>query len=162
MKMTRMNTVLARRLSIWFLAVVSIAAAVMGATIATGQLSALNTTLTDGSATAADVYVGQSMVIVGAVLLGVGILGGMLTVAVSVLQPSQAQYLASPPEAAKETAPTTDSVVPVDVAPADETPASAAPAGETPSGETPGSESTAEEPADTETELAEPRSIPVA
>lgn len=84
-----MNNALTRRIGFWFLAVASVASAAMGTAIVTGQLSSMNTLLVAGTATTADVYVGQSLVVVGAALLGAGILGGLLTVAVSLLQGSR-------------------------------------------------------------------------
>lgn len=83
--MGSMNTTLNRRIGFWSLVLLSVASVAAGGVIVTGELSSMNTTLLDGSATAADVYVGQSLVVVGAALLGVGILGGMLTVAVALL-----------------------------------------------------------------------------
>ncbi|MEJ1092021.1 hypothetical protein [Microbacterium istanbulense] len=102
-----MNVSLSRRIGFWFLAFVSVLSLALGGSLIIGQLGSMNTGLLDGTATAADVYVGQSLVVVGAVLVGAGLLGGMLTVAVSLLQ-------AQPAATSDETA------APADTTPADE------------------------------------------
>lgn len=102
-----MNVSLSRRIGFWFLAFVSVLSLALGGSLIIGQLGSMNTGLLDGTATAADVYVGQSLVVVGAVLVGAGLVGGMLTVAVSLLQ-------AQPAATSDETA------APADTTPADE------------------------------------------
>lgn len=102
-----MNVSLSRRIGFWFLAFVSVLSLALGGSLIIGQLGSMNTGLLDGTATAADVYVGQSLVVVGAVLVGAGLVGGMLTVAVSLLQ-------------AQPAATSDEEAAPADTTPADE------------------------------------------
>ncbi|HWS51160.1 MAG TPA: hypothetical protein VN241_09135 [Microbacterium sp.] len=73
-----MNTSLTRSLPYWLLLVISLATAAVGGWLIAGQIGTMTTTLLDGTATGVEVYVGQSMVVVGAVLLGAGVLGILL------------------------------------------------------------------------------------
>lgn len=74
---------LVRSIPFWGLVAVSLATAASGAVILTDKLGSMTTTLTDGSATGVDVYVGQSIATLGAILLGAGIVGVLLTLAVA-------------------------------------------------------------------------------
>ena len=81
-----MKTSLTRSIGFWLLLVLSLAAAAVGGWLISGQLSTMTTTLTDGTATGVEVYVGQSLVVVGAVLLGSGAIGVLLVLALTALQ----------------------------------------------------------------------------
>jgi hypothetical protein len=74
---------LARSVPFWILLVASVALAAVGAVTIAQHLGSMTKTLTDGSATGLDVYAGQSWVVVGAVLLGAGVLGLLLTLALA-------------------------------------------------------------------------------
>ena len=84
-RLVDMNNALTRQLGFWLLAFVSVASAAFGGSLIVSRLNSMNTTLLDQTATAADVYVGQSLVVVGSGLLGAGILGILITLAVGVL-----------------------------------------------------------------------------
>ena len=104
----------------WGLVVVSAATIAGGWLITTDKLGAMTTTLNDGTATGVDVYVGQSIVQLGSVLIGAGVIGILLALgvaAVSTLRPhppvevvepidwtSEAETAAEEPAAPKATA----------------------------------------------------------
>lgn len=82
---------LVRNVPFWGIVAVSAATAAAGAAILTDKLGTMTTTLTDGSATGVDVYVGQAVAVLGAVLLGAGILGiilALVVAAIASLRPS--------------------------------------------------------------------------
>lgn len=74
-----MNKSLARSIGFWLLLVVSLATTAVGAWLISGQIGTMTTTLLDGTATGVEVYVGQSLVVVGAGVLAAGIIGILLT-----------------------------------------------------------------------------------
>ena len=74
---------LVRSIPFWGLVLVSLATAVAGALLLVDKLGSMTTTLTDGSATGVDVYVGQSVAVLGAILLGAGVIGILLALAVA-------------------------------------------------------------------------------
>jgi len=74
---------LVRSIPFWGLVLVSLATAVAGAKLLVDKLGSMTTTLTDGSATGVDVYVGQSVAVLGAILLGAGVIGILLALAVA-------------------------------------------------------------------------------
>ncbi|MHC2998124.1 dinucleotide-utilizing enzyme [Microbacterium sp. HJ5] len=74
---------LSRSIPFWLLAAASVATAAAGAVILVDKLGVMTTTLTDGTATGVEVYVGQSVAGLGAVLLGAGIVGVLITLAVA-------------------------------------------------------------------------------
>ena len=74
---------LVRSIPFWGLVLVSLATAVAGALLLVDKLGSMTTTLTDGSATGVDVYVGQTVAILGAILLGAGVIGVLLALAVA-------------------------------------------------------------------------------
>ena len=81
---------LIRSIPFWGLVVVSVATIAGGWYITTDKLGSMTTTLTDGSATGVDVYVGQSIAQLGAILIGAGVIGILLALgvaAVSTLRP---------------------------------------------------------------------------
>ncbi len=69
----------------WGLLVVSLATIGGGWYLTTDKLGAMTKTLTDGTATGVDVYVGQSVAQLGAILIGAGVVGVLLTLAVAAL-----------------------------------------------------------------------------
>lgn len=81
---------LIRSIPFWGLLVVSLATIAAGWFLTTGELASMTTTLTDGTATGVDVYVGQSIAQLGAILIGAGVIGILLALgvaAVSTLRP---------------------------------------------------------------------------
>ncbi|GAA1958987.1 dinucleotide-utilizing enzyme [Microbacterium aquimaris] len=93
---------LVRSIPFWILLAGSAGVAGYGASMVTGTLDSMTTTLLDGSATGVDVYVGQSTAVVGAVLIGAGVLGFLLTLAVATaatLRPVTAPEVIEPPRA---------------------------------------------------------------
>ena len=69
----------------WILVVASLVVTALGAWILMSKIGAMTTTLTDGSATAVDVYVGPTVALLGAVLIGVGVIGILIALAVAAL-----------------------------------------------------------------------------
>ena len=67
----------------WALVVASLATALTGAYLLIDKLGVMTTTLTDGTATGVEVYVGQSVAILGAILLGAGVIGILLALVVA-------------------------------------------------------------------------------
>lgn len=76
---------LIRSIPFWGLLVVSLATIAAGWFLTTGELASMTTTLTDGTATGVDVYVGQSIAQLGGTLIGAGVIGVLLTLAVAAL-----------------------------------------------------------------------------
>ena len=76
-----MNKSLSRSIGFWLLLVVSLIATAIGGWLIAGQIGTMTTTLLDGTATGIEVYVGQSLVVVGAGVLAAGIVGILLTLA---------------------------------------------------------------------------------
>ncbi|MFC8683312.1 dinucleotide-utilizing enzyme [Microbacterium ureisolvens] len=116
----------------WGLLVVSLATIAGGWYITTDKLGSMTTTLTDGSATGVDVYVGQSIAQLGSILIGAGIIGVLLTLAVaalSTLRPHPPVEVVEPIDwnSEAETAAEAEAA-PVAVAPASAATASSAPA----------------------------------
>lgn len=128
-----MNTSLTRSIGFWLLLAVSIVTTAIGAWLVSSQIGTMTTTLIDGTATGIEVYVGQSLVVVGAGVLSAGIVGILLTLGLVaarslVRAPAPAvveaiDWTPVPEEtsAATETAPTSDAA---DEAAADVTPGS--------------------------------------
>jgi UPF0716 family protein affecting phage T7 exclusion len=81
-----MNKSLTRSIGFWLLLVLSVASAAVGGWIISGQIGTMTSTLTDGTATGVEVYVGQSLVVVGAALLGAGVLGILIAVALTAVR----------------------------------------------------------------------------
>ncbi|KJL27713.1 hypothetical protein [Microbacterium oxydans] len=81
-----MNKSLTRSIGFWLLLALSLAATGVGAWLISGQLGTMTTTLTDGTATGVEVYVGQSLVVVGAAVLGAGIIGILIAIALTAVQ----------------------------------------------------------------------------
>lgn len=81
-----MNKSLTRSIGFWLLLVLAIASAAVGGWLIFGQIDTMTTTLVDGTATGVEVYVGQSLVVVGAALLAAGVVGILLAVALVAVQ----------------------------------------------------------------------------
>ncbi|MDN3445349.1 hypothetical protein [Microbacterium sp. APC 3901] len=96
-----MNKSLTRSIGFWLLLVLSLASAGVGGWLIAGQIGTMTSTLLDGTATGIEVYVGQSLVVVGAALLGAGVIGILVAVALSAVQallPSPAPVVVEPIE----------------------------------------------------------------
>ena len=74
-----MNKSLTRSIGFWLLLVVSLATTAVGGWLVASQIGTMTTTLVAGTATGVEVYVGQSLVVVGAGVLGAGIVGILLS-----------------------------------------------------------------------------------
>ncbi|MGW9159555.1 MULTISPECIES: hypothetical protein [unclassified Microbacterium] len=124
-----MNKSLSRSIGFWLLLVVSLATTAVGGWLISGQIGTMTTTLLDGTATGVEVYVGQSLVVVGAGVLAAGIVGILLTlglVAARSLVPAPAptvveaiDWTATPEQAPTET-PTSETAASSEAAPASE------------------------------------------
>ena len=79
----RMKKSLTRSISYWLLIVVSVASAAVGGWIISDKTATMSAALLDGTATGVDVYVGQPWIVLGAVLVGVGVLGVLLALALT-------------------------------------------------------------------------------
>ena len=73
-----MQRTLTRTPGFWILLIVSLAATGVGGWLIAGQIGTMTSTLLDGTATGVEVYVGQSLVVVGAAVLGAGLIGLLL------------------------------------------------------------------------------------
>ncbi|MFJ4996760.1 hypothetical protein ACIP5T_01285 [Microbacterium sp. NPDC088619] len=94
-----MNKSLTRSIGFWLLLVLSLASAGVGGWLIAGQIGTMTSTLLDGTATGIEVYVGQSLVVVGAALLGAGVIGVLIAVGLSAVQalvPSPAPAVVEP------------------------------------------------------------------
>lgn len=94
-----MNKSLTRSIGFWLLLVLSLASAAVGGWLVTGQVGSMTSTLLDGTATGVDVYVGQSLIVVGAVLIGAGVVGllfGLGLIAVQSVLPASAPVVVEP------------------------------------------------------------------
>ncbi|MCP2637053.1 dinucleotide-utilizing enzyme [Microbacterium sp. HD4P20] len=76
---------LVRSVPFWGLVAVSLATAGTGAYLLSDRLGSMATTLTAGTATTVDVYVGQSVAVSGAIVLGAGIVGLLLALGIAAL-----------------------------------------------------------------------------
>lgn len=94
-----MNKSLTRSIGFWLLLILALASTAVGGWLVSGQISTMTATLTDNTATGVDVYVGQSLVVVGAALLAAGVVGILLAVALVAVQsliPSSAPVVVEP------------------------------------------------------------------
>lgn len=90
---------LIRNISYWLLLVVSLVSAAVGGWIISTQSTSMTTALLDGTATGVEVYVGQSLIVTGAVILGAGIIGILLALALGAakaLLPAAAPVIVEP------------------------------------------------------------------
>lgn len=74
---------LVRSIPFWGLVVASGATLAYGVSLVADKLAIMTVTLTDGSATGVEVYVGQSVALLGSILVGVGVLGLLIALAVA-------------------------------------------------------------------------------
>ncbi|KJL20042.1 hypothetical protein [Microbacterium foliorum] len=114
-----MNKSLTRSIGFWLLLVLSLASAGVGGWIIAGQLGTMTSTLLDGTATGIEVYVGQSLVVVGAALLGAGVIGLLISVAlvaVQALVPSTTPVVVEPIDWTAESSEPGESTVATDAA----------------------------------------------
>lgn len=74
---------LVRSIPFWALVAASVATALSGAALLVDKLGVMTTTLTDGTATGVEVYVGQSIAVLGAILIGAGVVGILLALVVA-------------------------------------------------------------------------------
>lgn len=81
-----MNKSLTRSIGFWLLLILSLAAAGVGGWLIAGQVSSMTTVLLANTATGVDVYVGQSLIGVGAVLAGAGVIGILIALALIAVQ----------------------------------------------------------------------------
>lgn len=94
-----MKKSLTRSISYWLLLVLSLASAGVGAWLISDNAGIMTAKLLDGTATGVEVYVGQPMIVVGAVLVGAGVIGVLLTLALAAaksLVPTAAPAIVEP------------------------------------------------------------------
>lgn len=72
-----------RSIPFWALVAASLIAVAVGTYIALSQVDTMTTALTAGTATGVEVYAGQSLAVVGAVVLGAGVVGLLLALGVA-------------------------------------------------------------------------------
>ncbi|MFB7890894.1 dinucleotide-utilizing enzyme [Microbacterium sp. NPDC056044] len=132
---------LTRSIPFWGLVAVSAATIAGGWYITTDKLGTMTTTLTDGSATGVDVYVGQSIAQLGSILIGAGVIGILLALGVAALSTLRPH-------------PPVEVVEPIDWSSEAET---ALEAPEAPKATTDAAPAAAEEPADAEAEAGPTR-----
>lgn len=77
---------LVRSIPFWILVAGSVATAAIGAWLTVDKLGIMTVGLADGSATPADVYVGQVWAIIGGILIATGIVGLALALVLAVLR----------------------------------------------------------------------------
>ncbi|WP_194395582.1 dinucleotide-utilizing enzyme [Microbacterium atlanticum] len=151
---------LARSIPFWGLLLVSLATIAGGWFLTNRTLGSMTTTLTDGTATGVDVYVGQSIAQLGAVLIGAGVVGVLLALtvaALSTLRPRPVEGAEQPAWTADER----DAAAPAVAAPATAEPAVASPAAEPAVAPTPAAADAAAEPAVAPTPAAADAAAPV-
>ncbi|SCY12359.1 hypothetical protein SAMN05216488_0686 [Microbacterium sp. LKL04] len=77
---------LTRSIPFWVLVAGSLASSAAGAVVLMDKLGTMETALTAGTATGVEVYVGQVWAILGAILIGVGVIGLLLAFALGALR----------------------------------------------------------------------------
>jgi len=80
------TTRLSRSIPFWVLVGGSVVATAGGAYLLFSKLTSMTTTLTDGTATSADVYVGQIWAVAGAIIAGAGLVGLALALTLGALR----------------------------------------------------------------------------
>ncbi|WP_251440261.1 hypothetical protein [Microbacterium sp. USTB-Y] len=80
-----MTRAMNRSISFWILLAASVALTTTGAVVALDHLGTMTATLKNGSATGLEVYAGQSWIVIGAALLGAGVLGLLISLALAVV-----------------------------------------------------------------------------
>lgn len=102
---------LVRSIPFWVLIAGSLATVVLGAWLVLDKLTTMNSTLLDGTATGVEVYGGQSLITLGAVLIGAGLVGFVAALFLGVLRsfvPAAPVEVADPIDWAVETEPVTE------------------------------------------------------
>ncbi|MGZ0710985.1 dinucleotide-utilizing enzyme (plasmid) [Coraliomargarita sp. W4R53] len=74
---------LVRSIPFWALIVASVATLAYGASLVADKLAVMTVTLNDGSATGIEIYVGQSIALLGSILIGVGVIGLLIALAIA-------------------------------------------------------------------------------
>ncbi|MFS0867645.1 dinucleotide-utilizing enzyme [Microbacterium sp. 179-B 1A2 NHS] len=123
---------LVRSIPFWLLIAGSLTAAVVGTIVLLDKLAAMEKALTEGTTTGIEIYLGQVWGVVGAVLIGAGVLGLGLAAALGALRAALpheiaeavSAYADDAPAAAQEEEP---AIAPVAGGDASVAPASAAP-----------------------------------
>lgn len=77
---------LVRSIPFWVLLAGSVVSIAAGAWLAISKAAVMTSTLTDQTATGVEVYVGQVLVVAGAILVGVGLIGLALALTLAVLR----------------------------------------------------------------------------
>ncbi|WP_194419761.1 hypothetical protein [Microbacterium abyssi] len=93
------TTSLTRSISYWLLLVLSLASVAVGGWLVYDQTTTMATALVTGTATGVEVYVGQPLIVVGAVVLGAGVIGILIALgltAAKALMPAQAPVAVEP------------------------------------------------------------------
>lgn len=106
-----MNKSLTRSIGFWLLIVLSLASGAVGGWLVNSQLSTMTATLLDGTATGVEVYVGQSLAVVGSVLIGAGVLGILIALALVALRSLIPTPAAAPVEPIDWSAQTADAEI---------------------------------------------------
>lgn len=91
---------LVRSIPFWLLIAGSLASSAGGAYLLLDRLGGMDARLTDGTATSNDVYVGQIWAVLGAILIGAGLVGFALALTVGALRsfaPAAPAELVEPP-----------------------------------------------------------------
>jgi len=91
---------LVRSIPFWVLIVGSLASSAAGAYLLLDRLGGMDARLTDGTATSNDVYVGQIWAVLGAILIGAGLIGLALALTVGALRsfaPAAPSEVVEPP-----------------------------------------------------------------
>ncbi|MEV8272885.1 dinucleotide-utilizing enzyme [Microbacterium sp. NPDC077184] len=88
---------LARSIPFWVLLVGSVATTAVGAWLVSDRLGIMTATLNDGTATGVEVYVGQSVAVLGAILIGAGVIGILLALAVAAAATLRPHAVTAPP-----------------------------------------------------------------
>jgi hypothetical protein len=73
-----MKKSLTRSIPYWLLVALSLASAAVGGWVVSDNTATMTARLLDGTATGVEVYVGQPWIVVGAVLVGAGVIGVLL------------------------------------------------------------------------------------
>ncbi|WP_394280168.1 dinucleotide-utilizing enzyme [Microbacterium sp.] len=77
---------LVRSIPFWLLIVGSLASTSVGAYLLIDKLGLMETALTEGTATGVEVYVGQIQAVLGAILIGAGLIGLALAATIGALR----------------------------------------------------------------------------
>jgi len=99
---------LTRSVPYWLLIVGSLASSAGGAYLLLDRLGGMDARLTDGTATSNDVYVGQIWAVLGAILIGAGLVGLALALTLGALRsfaPAPTETVVEPPAFDQDDAP---------------------------------------------------------